>query len=173
MSDVNGNGMSRRQWLKTLGVTAFGASALGAVLSSCAREEGSTMSMRVNRRPADNEPFDADAIIGALPGEVNCVGCGRCMPCRFGVNIPAMYAAWNEAVKSGDIPSSGDDYRNGGGADRARAFVARIENDLGDKHLAHRCALCGACIRECPMHLPIAKHMRCIGKFIDLSRETM
>ena len=71
MSDANGNGMSRRQWLKTLGVTAFGASALGAVLSSCAREEGSTMSMRVNRRPADNEPFDADAIIGALPGEVN------------------------------------------------------------------------------------------------------
>ena len=47
------------------------------------------------------------------------------------------------------------------------------ENNLGDKHLAHRCALCGACIRECPMHLPIAKHMRCIGKLIDLSREPM
>lgn len=174
MSEMNGNGLSRRQWLKAVGAGAVGATALGAVLSSCARGGSQAITPLARRKPTDNEPFDADAIIAALPlAEVNCVGCGRCMPCRFGVNIPGMYSTWNEALKAGEIPNSGDDYRNGGGVDRAKAYVEHIEKELGDKHLAHRCAGCGACDSVCPMHLPIATQMRSIGKFIDLTRESL
>lgn len=171
MSDDNGNMVSRRQWLKAVAATAVGATAAGAILTSCRHGEDGITSLRANASGEEKDPFDADEIIANLPDEVHCVGCSRCMPCQYGVHIPAMYAAYNEAVKSGEIPRDGKDFHNGGGTERSRGFVARIEREIGDKHIAHRCAGCGGCEYECPMGLPIASHMRSIGRFIDLTRE--
>lgn len=170
MSEEN-NDISRRDWLRTVAATVVAGSVAGGVLSSCRRGNDDWLPLRADARGEDKNPFDADVIVAALPGEVRCVGCNRCMPCSFGVDIPSMYKAYNEAVRNGEIPVSGKDYRNGGGAERCRAFVDRIEEEIGDRHIAHRCAGCGKCDSVCPMKLPIAEHLRSIGRLIDLTRE--
>lgn len=167
-----GNEISRREWLRNVAAAAVAGSAAG-MLSSCRRVNDDWPTMRaVAVSNGGDDPFDADRITAALPGEVRCVGCSRCMPCRFGVDIPAMYAAYNEAVRNGEIARSGKDFRNGGGSERCLEFVRRVEREIGDRHLAHRCAGCGGCEGNCPMHLPIAEQMRGIGRLIDLARET-
>lgn len=165
--------ISRRSWLKAVGA-AGAAMATGGFLTSCLRRGGSDewLSMRVSTDNEDKNPFDADKIVDALPDETDCIRCGRCMPCGYGVDIPAMYAAYNEAVRNGGLPRTGSDFTNGTGQERSREFVRRIEREIGDKHLAHRCACCGGCMKNCPKKLPIARDMRNIGRLIDLTRET-
>lgn len=170
MSEENKD-ISRREWLRNVAATMVAGSVAGAVLSSCRRGNDEWLALRVDSHGEEKDPFDADEIVAALPGEVNCVGCGRCMPCGFGVDIPAMYKAYNEAVAGGEIPRDGKEYRIGDGAARCRGFVERIEREIGDKHIAHRCAGCGKCDSVCPKRLPIAKQMQSIGRLIDLTRE--
>lgn len=66
-----------------------------------------------------------------------CTACGYCMPCPFGVDIPANFKLWNEAAM----------YQ-----DDQRAELSYIE--LGSKQ-AKFCQKCGKCENECPQQLSI------------------
>jgi len=165
------NDMTRREWMRRVAVAAVAAGVV-PVLSSCRNDGCDTMLPRTVTRDDESDPFDAEKIIASLPGDIDCVECGRCMPCGFGVDIPSMFSEYNAALKAGEIPADAIAFTNGEGFVRAHRFVDRIEKNIGDRHLAHRCALCGKCHKNCPKKLPIAKYMRAIGRFIDLTRET-
>lgn len=76
--------------------------------------------------------FDHMALVG-------CTGCAYCMPCPFGVQIPAVFAAYNRTVADG-------------------MKAARAAYDALDG-AADRCRACRRCEQVCPQHLPIASLM--------------
>ena len=77
---------------------------------------------------------------------VGCTGCGYCMPCPKGVDIPAAFQAYNlmQMEKPGEI--------------RWKYVQQTIfRHDSSD---LTRCVNCGACTRKCPQHLPIPQLLK-------------
>ncbi|MGN0163986.1 MAG: aldo/keto reductase [Candidatus Ornithomonoglobus sp.] len=64
---------------------------------------------------------------------VPCTKCAYCMPCPFGVDIPAVYEAYNK------IPVAN--------IDKAKKIYAEIDGK------ADKCKKCGACQRVCPQNI--------------------
>ncbi len=64
---------------------------------------------------------------------VPCTKCQYCMPCPFGVNIPAVYDAYNKTASLG--------------LRRAKPIYAELEGK------ADLCQACGACEHHCPQHI--------------------
>jgi hypothetical protein len=71
-----------------------------------------------------------------------CTGCGYCMPCPQGVNIPHNFKVWNTYHM----------YQN---FDPVRFEWARI----GKKSRAEHCIQCGECEKKCPQKIKISQDM--------------
>ena len=70
---------------------------------------------------------------------IGCTGCRYCMPCPNGVNIPGIFAAWNDVSLYS--------------ADLAQHFGLNMIRKNGEG--ADNCVACGACEAACPQHLSI------------------
>ena len=46
----------------------------------------------------------AAPVLSGAPDTSGCTDCGRCMPCRYGVDIPAVLRFHAEAIKNGLVP---------------------------------------------------------------------
>ncbi len=77
---------------------------------------------------------------------VNCTGCGYCLPCPSGVNIPKVMAIYNDYF----AVDTDANHR------RTRA-VYRVQ--VRDHESAAHCVACGQCEGHCPQHLPISREM--------------
>jgi hypothetical protein len=75
--------------------------------------------------------------------EVGCTGCGYCMPCPAGVNIPECFALYNGASMFGNR------------REYAFHYLTRHGGITGDRSYAGLCRNCGKCEKICPQHLPI------------------
>ncbi|MBR6528367.1 MAG: aldo/keto reductase [Lachnospiraceae bacterium] len=64
---------------------------------------------------------------------VPCTKCQYCMPCPFGVDIPAVYDAYNKTASLG--------------LRKARSIYAELQGK------ADLCQACGACEHHCPQHI--------------------
>jgi len=91
----------------------------------------------------DKELLDEAAAIFSKSGTIGCTGCGYCLPCPGGVNIPSVFSIYNHARRAGfHIP-----FDNG---------YATLEE--GEK--ASNCVQCGLCMERCPQHLAIPEYLR-------------
>ena len=77
-----------------------------------------------------------------------CTGCGYCLPCPAGVEIPKMMDAYNQRALRGDDPSH---IRN-----RLKWHWGLAPAD------AEACSLCGVCESRCTQHLPIRERLKAI-----------
>lgn len=80
--------------------------------------------------------------------KVGCTGCGYCMPCPAGVDIPGCFALYNAHHL---FPK-----------DRSTRFhyMGRHGGIIGDVSYAGLCRSCGKCTKACPQHLPIPELLR-------------
>ncbi|MBR3384348.1 MAG: aldo/keto reductase [Atopobiaceae bacterium] len=74
---------------------------------------------------------------------VGCTGCGYCMPCPKGVDIPALFRCYNQM------------YTEGRGAGRKEYW--QTVSLRKEKAFARQCVGCGKCESHCPQALPIRK----------------
>jgi predicted aldo/keto reductase-like oxidoreductase len=74
---------------------------------------------------------------------INCNGCGFCMPCINGVNIPGCIDHYNKAFVFGDVEEAG------------RTYKILIPEEAR----ASRCIGCAECEQVCPMKLPIREKL--------------
>ncbi len=88
--------------------------------------------------------------------KVGCTGCGYCMPCPAGVNIPVCFSYYNDkSVYGGDSMI-------------ARHYMGMLGGmDGGRPSYASLCKDCGKCERHCPQHLPIRKHLKEVSKEME------
>lgn len=82
---------------------------------------------------------------------VPCTGCGYCMPCSQGVDIPRNFATYNEGLM----------FNNPEPARGAYAWWKRShENNASNPDIrAAQCVQCGACEAKCPQSIPISRWM--------------
>ncbi len=92
------------------------------------------------------------SLIDALKASLNagikigCTGCGYCMPCPKGVDIPGTFRCYNEM----SVESKG-----AGRHEYFQAIALRREAPF-----ASQCVGCGRCEKHCPQHLPIIQTLK-------------
>lgn len=83
-------------------------------------------------------------------GAVPCTGCRYCMDCPFGVDIPKVFAVYNQYCVTQNKIAFGINYRV-----------------LGEAHNAHRCVACRKCVPFCPQFIDIPEQIRKVVEAID------
>lgn len=77
--------------------------------------------------------------------KVGCTGCGYCMPCPAGVQIPGCFEVYNKMHMFGNVQEAKFIYA-------VRMSDEILHNKAG---YASQCVACGQCLEKCPQQLPI------------------
>lgn len=96
---------------------------------------------------------------------IPCTGCRYCMPCPYGLNIPAIFAHYNKCINEGNFPNHGPedpDYKRA-----RRAFLIGYDRSVPKLRQASHCIACGQCVSHCPQRIAIPGQMRKIDKFVE------
>ena len=96
---------------------------------------------------------------------IPCTGCKYCMPCPYGLNIPAIFAHYNKCINEGNFPNHGPedpDYKRA-----RRAFLIGYDRSVPKLRQASHCIACGQCVSHCPQRIAIPAQMRKIDKFVE------
>lgn len=103
---------------------------------------------------AERAMFDRVREIIAAATKVPCTGCGYCMPCPRGVNIPMCFSLYNDRYLHGRRK-------------RSSYLVATAGLDGGSPSYASLCAGCGACEKKCPQQIPIRARLKEAAKELE------
>lgn len=96
---------------------------------------------------------------------IPCNECNYCMPCPYGINIPAILSHYNKCIKEGNIPNKGTqdpDYRRA-----RRAYLIGYDRSVPKLRQASRCIGCGQCKDHCPQRIDIPHELRRIDEFTE------
>ena len=85
--------------------------------------------------------------------KVGCTGCGYCMPCPKGVDIPGTFAAYNRRYAEGKFWSF---------VDYVMCTTLRKNSTA-----ASNCVGCGKCEKHCPQHIEIRKNLKNAQKELE------
>jgi predicted aldo/keto reductase-like oxidoreductase len=87
--------------------------------------------------------------------KVGCTGCGYCMPCPSGVDIPGVFKLYNDTALN--------EYR-----EKAKVSYAKMDSDE-KKSSALSCTECGLCEPQCPQDIPIINKLKEAHKELTLA----
>lgn len=102
---------------------------------------------------------------------IPCNDCKYCMPCPYGIDIPAVLLHYNKCVNEGNLPTSSqsEDYRRA-----RRAFLVGYDRSVPRLRQASHCIGCGQCVSHCPQSIEIPKELHRIDRFVEkLKRGTL
>ncbi len=88
--------------------------------------------------------------------KVGCTGCGYCMPCPHGVDIPGTFRCYNAMYSEG---------KQGGRKEYLQCTAFRK-----DTSSASQCISCGKCETHCPQQIPIRKELKQAAKELETVR---
>lgn len=142
--------INRRNFLKVVGGTAL---ASAAVLPGCKnrQEAAHTATTEV---PTDQMTYRTNP----------CNDCKYCMPCPYGLDIPAILLHYNKCINEGNVPASSQDenYRKA-----RRAFLIGYDRSVPKLRQANHCIGCGQCVSHCPQSINIPKELHRIDRFVE------
>ncbi len=95
---------------------------------------------------------------------IPCNDCKYCMPCPYGLDIPAILLHYNKCLNEGNIPASSQDenYRRA-----RRAFLVGYDRSVPKLRQASHCIGCNLCTPHCPQRIKIPQEMRRIDAFVE------
>ncbi len=102
---------------------------------------------------------------------VPCTACQYCMPCPYGLDIPAIFAHYNKCINEGRVPTSSKDPDY----DRLRrAFLVGYDRAVPKLRQASHCIGCRECVKHCPQGIFIPGKMEEIDHFVEqLKQDTL
>ncbi len=102
---------------------------------------------------------------------IPCNDCKYCMPCPYGIDIPAILLHYNKCVNAGDVATSINDenYRKA-----RRAYLVSYDRAVPKLRQAARCIGCNTCMSHCPQDINIPRELQHIDKYIEkLKQDTL
>ena len=96
---------------------------------------------------------------------VPCTGCSYCMPCPYGINIPASFSYYNKSITEGNMPVGSREAREYWEA-RKRFLVGYDRNVPGLRQASH-CIGCGQCAPHCPQNIKIPEELHRIDDYVE------
>ena len=102
---------------------------------------------------------------------VPCTNCKYCMPCPYGIDIPAILVHYNKCVNEGNIPQSrtSENYK-----EARRAFLIGYDRSVPKLRQASHCIGCNQCTSHCPQSIRIPDELHRIDHFVEqLKQETL
>ena len=95
---------------------------------------------------------------------VPCNDCKYCMPCPYGIDIPAILVHYNKCVNEGNIPKSRKDAHY----DRARqALLVGYDRRVPKLRQASHCFGCNTCVSHCPQSIRIPEELHRIDAYVE------
>jgi len=95
---------------------------------------------------------------------IPCNDCKYCMPCPYGLDIPAILTHYNKCVNEGYISKDQQDenYRKA-----RRAFLIGYDRSVPKLRQADHCIGCGKCKPHCPQSINIPREMMRINRYAE------
>ncbi len=93
---------------------------------------------------------------------IPCNDCKYCMPCPYGLDIPATLLHYNKCVNEGKLIS---DPEEAGYAAARRAFLIGYDRTVPKLRQADHCIGCGKCMHHCPQGIDIPKQMQRLSRY--------
>ena len=95
---------------------------------------------------------------------VPCTECQYCMPCPYGLDIPAILLHYNKCVNEGNVATSSQDenYRRA-----RRAFLVGYDRSVPKLRQASHCIGCNQCVPHCPQNIRIPQELHRIDRFAE------
>ena len=95
---------------------------------------------------------------------IPCNDCKYCMPCPYGIDIPAILLHYNKCLNEGNILSSSQsaDYRKA-----RRAYLVGYDRSVPRLRQASHCIGCNQCSPHCPQGIDIPTELHRIDAFVE------
>ena len=107
--------------------------------------------------------YDTADIMMQYP-TIPCNDCKYCMPCPYGLDIPAILLHYNKCVNEGNVPKNRQDPNY---VKARRAFLVGYDRSVEKLRQANHCTGCNQCSPHCPQDIRIPQQLERIDKFIE------
>lgn len=99
---------------------------------------------------------------------IACNDCKYCMPCPYGLDIPAIFVHYNKCVNKGNVPESqqAENYQKA-----RRAFLIGYDRSVPKLRQADHCIGCRQCVSHCPQNINIPREMQRIDRFVEALKQ--
>lgn len=95
---------------------------------------------------------------------IPCNDCKYCMPCPYGLDIPAILLHYNKCVNQGNVPESqqSENYRQA-----RQTFLVGYDRSVPKLRQANHCIGCNQCAPHCPQSIDIPAELHRIDNFVE------
>ena len=95
---------------------------------------------------------------------IPCNDCKYCMPCPYGIDIPAIFIHYNKCKNEGTLPNNSQDenYHR-----LRRQYLIGLDRAVPRMRQASRCIQCGQCEPHCPQSIHIPRELKKIDDFVE------
>ena len=95
---------------------------------------------------------------------IPCNDCKYCMPCPYGIDIPAIFVHYNKCKNEGILPQDAQDpeYRS-----LRRKYLIGLDRSVPRLRQADHCIQCGQCQPHCPQNIHIPRELAMISEFVE------
>lgn len=89
---------------------------------------------------------------------VPCTACNYCMPCPYGLNIPAIFSYYNNRLAEENVTP--------------KQWLGGYERQVPKIRQADHCIGCNHCLSHCPQRIDIPAQMQRIDRFVEHLKQT-
>ena len=98
---------------------------------------------------------------------IPCNDCKYCMPCPYGLDIPAILVHYNKCINEGYMPKEIQDAEY---AENRRRFLIGYDRSVPKLRQADHCIGCDQCVPHCPQRINIPVELSRISNFVEKLR---
>jgi len=108
----------------------------------------------------------AERIVGLE--NIPCNDCKYCMPCPYGIDIPAIFVHYNKCKNEGLLPTDRTDenYKT-----LRRNYLIGLDRSVPRLRQADHCIQCGQCTPHCPQSIRIPRELYKISNYVEALRQ--